>query len=107
MEAIQLPRLTAPEPASCCCGHRSADAACKCRFCTHAREVGAGKPVLKTCGSGGGAVALATVSKDLPFSVVDLSPRTPWKPPVVDLRLVSTPPEPLLEVLTPPPLLRS
>src|SRR5207302_9183073 len=51
MEAVQLPLLTAPAAASCCCAHRGADAKCQCRFCTHQRELESGKPVLKTCGT--------------------------------------------------------
>jgi len=107
MEAVQLPLLTAPGPASCCCAHHSADTKCQCRVCTHAREVESGKPVLKTCGSTDTASAVVSVSRDPAFPVVTFAPQTVAAPPAIELRLASPPPDPLLEVPTPPPLANS
>ncbi len=105
--SVQLPLLTAPGPASCCCARHSADTKCQCRVCTHAREVESGKPVLKTCGSTDTAWAVVSVSRDPAFPVVTCAPQTVAAPPAIELRLASPPPDPLLEVPTPPPLANS
>jgi hypothetical protein len=107
MEAAQLPLLTAPGAASCCCGHDSADAKCQCRVCTHAREVESGKPLLKTCGSAAPTQPAVSISRDPAFPVAMPAPQAVAAPPAIDLRLASPPPDPLLEVPTPPPLARS
>jgi len=98
-----LPLLTLEEPASCCCGHKSDQQKCHCKFCTHAREVGSNVPLIKTCGADTGRAAVM-VGVDQ-FLLHDVRPETAATvAPPGRVRLLDPPLEPLLEVLTPPPL---
>ena len=107
MEAMQLPLLTAPAAVSCCCGHRSADSKCQCRFCTHQRELESGKPVLKTCGTSSSTWALVSIPRQPAIPPAAPPPQAVAALPSIDLQLPAPPLDPLFEVPTPPPLARS
>jgi len=107
IEAMQLPLLTAPAAVSCCCGHRSADSKCQCRFCTHQRELESGKPVLKTCGTSSSAWAIVSIPRQPAIPPAAPPPQAVAALPSIDLQLPAPPLDPLFEVPTPPPLARS
>jgi len=102
LQSMQLPLLTAETPASCCCAHRTGDEKCACPMCAHRRETESGKPFLKTCGSA--AVAVGIVPLPIALSAVVSGSIVRPPPAAVPPRVTSPPPDPALEVPTPPPL---
>src|ERR1700719_1348479 len=99
-----LPLLTLEESVSCCCGHKSDQQKCHCKFCTHAREVAANVPLIKTCGADTQHAAVMVGGVE-PFVLHDVRPETAATvAPRGRVRLLDPPLEPLREVLTPPPL---
>ena len=102
LHSMQLPLLTVETPASCCCAHRTGDEKCACPMCAHRRETESGKPFLKTCGAAAVAVGIVPPQIALP-AMVSLSIVCP-APVAVLPRVTSPPPDPALEVPTPPPL---
>jgi hypothetical protein len=107
MEAVQLPLLTAPAAATCCCDHRSADSKCQCRVCTHQRELESGRAVLKTCGTSSSAWVVVSIPRHPAIPAAVPAPQAVAALPAIDLQLPLPPPDPLFEVPTPPPLARS
>ena len=104
---LGLSRLTAPGPASCCCGHHTGDAKCHCRACTHARELASNKPLVKTCGFTGDMPSV--VSPEPAYAHAVLRPGRVVTPPRLEIVLLESPApsDPFFEVPTPPPLSRS
>ena len=102
LQSMQLPLLAAEAPASCCCAHRSGDEKCACPMCAHRRETQSGKPFLKTCDAAAVAVAIVAPQIALP-AVVSASVIRPG-PAAALPQVTSPPPDPALEVPTPPPL---
>jgi hypothetical protein len=89
--------------ASCCCKHPDRSVDCPCPACTHGRELEAGKPVLKTCNTGGGLEAVAFLPVAMlapPEHALPQAARRPSSPPF------SKPPHepPDFDLDTPPPL---
>lgn len=102
LQSLGLPRF-AVDPDDCCCHARSAD--CHCKFCSHAREVESGVPLLQSCGSSSAAVAIVPVDPSLPaVAPADLPRLAVALPRVTPPRIVESPPR---EVPTPPPLVSS
>jgi hypothetical protein len=102
LQSLGLPRLTV-DPEDCCCHARSAD--CHCKFCTHARDVESGVPLMQTCGSTSPTVAVIPVDPLLPAVEPLALPRLATvSPRAVPPRIVESPPR---EVPTPPPLVSS
>lgn len=105
VQSLGVPRLFAELPSSCCCAHRSADAKCQCKACTHEREVESGLPLVKSCGTAGpAAVAQALDPFHPPRARPAPSPRPEAIPATVPPIPIS---EPDPEVATPPPLARA
>ena len=103
-QAMALPLLTA-EPAGCCCARRSTEQRCTCKSCTHARALEAGQPQLETCGTPAQA---ALPPPPAPFALPAAAPlpfAVPQPRPVA--ADPAPPPDPTLEVRTPPPLARA
>ena len=104
LQAAGAPLLTTETSTSCCCAHRTGERGCKCKVCTHAREVEANVPLLKTCGSAGHAsvpVALDPVLPEVSAAGPTAAPRLP-----LDTPDPAAPPGPPREIPTPPPLAR-
>jgi hypothetical protein len=102
---MHLPLILAEAPAACCCAHRDGDAECACPMCAHRREAQSGKPVLKTCGPGTMAAVIAGPQIALPAAV---SPSIECPAPApIQIGVDSSPPDPTLDVPTPPPLARA
>jgi hypothetical protein len=102
LQSMQLPLLTTETSASCCCAHRASDEKCACPMCAHRRETESGKPFLKTCGSAAVAVGIVPPPIALP-AVLSASVIRPG-PAAVLPQVTSPPPDPALQVPTPPPL---
>ena len=99
--ALAFQALAVPVPvASCCCAQKSAR--CHCPVCTHAREIESGCRFLQGCGPSA-----------QPAMVTTASPVIPALPQAVVKKILlslpegpspSGPPEPTVEVPTPPPV---
>jgi hypothetical protein len=106
LNALGLPVLTAPQPASCCCQHQTGDPGCPCRICTHARELASNRPILKTCPMAANTATPVTPDPAFARPMFRASRATPPRLDV-DVPLACAPPDPICEVPTPPPLARS
>jgi hypothetical protein len=71
-------------------------------MCAHRREMESGKPFLKTCGAAAVAFGIVPPQIALP-AMVSVSTVRPAHAGVLP-RVTSPPPDPALEVPTPPPL---
>jgi hypothetical protein len=103
LQSAGLPLLTMDAPAACCCGHK--DSHCRCKVCTHAREVESGSPTLRTCGPTGAAAIAVTMDPAFPVDAAEPT-STPIAAPA-DLPVQASPPDPARDVPTPPPLART
>ena len=97
---ISLAIRSAPE---CCCARK--DAHCRCKACTHARELESAVPSLTTCALTPAAAVLTAMDPAFPAE----GPRPPAAAPVALAkgRPRPVPAAPPLEVPTPPPLART
>ena len=102
MQSLALPLLTAPAAESCCCAHREAN--CRCKVCSHGRELEAGTPVMKTCGATDVPAAVAGMSVALPTPGEQR--RVAMVAPALPQARATEPPDHVREVPTPPPLQR-
>ena len=103
---MRLPLLAAASQATCCCPHHAEDANCRCPVCTQLRELRSGKPYFKTCG-GHADESPFVEGPALSIPVVIGAPEPRPQYAVVAPRDASPPPDPVLDIPTPPPLARS
>jgi hypothetical protein len=102
LQTLGLPRF-AVDPDDCCCHARSAD--CHCKFCSHARDVESGVPLMQSCGTSSAPIAVVPVDPSLPAAEPLALPRlAAVSSRAVPPRIVESPPR---EVPTPPPLVSS
>jgi hypothetical protein len=102
LQSLALPLLSAPAAESCCCAHR--DANCRCKVCSHGRELEAGTPVLRTCETTPAPAAILGVGVALPTPAE--TPRAQMVTPDVPQARAAEPTDHVREVPTPPPLQR-
>jgi hypothetical protein len=102
-QAGQLPLLAAAEAATCCCPHRTAEEACGCPVCAHRRQLEAGHAVIESCGAAARAPAVVPPDAVLPPAVAMALRSTPA---LTVFLVASPPPEPAVDVPTPPPVAR-
>ncbi|TMA29697.1 MAG: hypothetical protein E6J78_01190 [Deltaproteobacteria bacterium] len=99
MQSMGLPLLAAAPAAACCCARH--DARCKCRSCTHARELESGQSCLRTCGSEEAGAVAPAIEPFVPRAVV--LPASPPAREEIFGSAAACPPVPPIEVPTPPP----
>jgi hypothetical protein len=104
VQSARLPMMLQAEAAACCCPHRAAEEVCNCPVCAHQRLLESDRPAIETCAAAGHADAIAATDAAVLAARTGRASRftTPRSTPLV----VLPPPDPVVDVPTPPPLAR-